>query len=301
MTEELFKICPTVKRIGYRYRTFYIYAVQPLTLKEEKIRNNKIRMVLEKYEIFPFKIAQCGEKIQEFMHTGAKIEAKSSEQCISLRSKTVFKISKGGTLGGFVKTKEGNQQYCLLSKHVTEGFNDVYYVENGNEIIFGVMKPETNNHCEGGLDISAAVLNEQVGEESTKFKDIRGQPLMGRLHGYNVNEEDDICRSGQSVHIHGAVSKPGVGEITMPIVLSGLTSPLIQIEDIAIHSEHFAEKGDSGAVVCVEDPGRRQVHALGMVIGESSSARSRRTYLALPLSKGIKQIEEKTESQLELM
>ncbi|XP_060607769.1 uncharacterized protein LOC132759913 [Ruditapes philippinarum] len=95
MTEEMFKICPTVKRIGYRYRTFYIYAVQPLTLKEEKIRNNKIRMVLEKYEIFPFKIAQCGEKNTRVYAHGAKNRRQNHlKQCISFRSKTVFKIFK---------------------------------------------------------------------------------------------------------------------------------------------------------------------------------------------------------------
>ena len=39
---------------------------------------------------------------------------------------------------------------------------------------------------------------------------------------------------------------------------------------------HFAESIDSGAVMCVEDPERRHVHALGMKIGGASEKDSPR-------------------------
>jgi hypothetical protein len=300
MKDDLFKICPSIKRMGYRYRTFYIYAVKPMRLQDEEIRDNKIRSVLRKYDIFPHEISACNEKIETVMHTGAKIEARS-EPRYSLRSqakqtKCMPQIVKGGTLGSFVKAAGGNKQYCLLSKHVTEHCSKVYYVENSNNIILGTMIPETNGHFHGGLDISAALMKEPVNGESTKFKDTRGHKLNGRLHDYNEEEEDGICRSGQSVHIYGAVSKPGEGVITMPIAHSGLTSPLIQIEDIGRNHGQFAKKGDSGAVVCVEDPEKRHVVALGMVMGVD-----REKYLALPLSKGIQQIEAQTSTRLELM
>jgi hypothetical protein len=296
MKDDLFKVCPTIKRMGYRYRTFYIYAVKPVRLEDEEIRDIKIRSVLRKYDIFPYEISACNEKIETMMHTGAKIEARF-EPCYSLRSQTNnTQLVKGGTLGCFVKAAGGNNKYCLLSKHVTEHCSKVYYVENGNNIILGPMIPETNGHFHRGLDISAALMNEPVNEESTKFKDTREQLINGRLHDYNEEEEDGICSSGQSVHIYGAVSKPGVGVITMPIADSGLTSPLIQIEDIGRNHGQFAKKGDSGAVVCVEDPERRHVVALGMVMGVD-----REKYLALPLSKGIQQIEAQTSTRLELM
>ena len=303
MKADVFKICPTIKRMGFRYRTFHIYAVKPKRQEEEEVRNNKIRSVMNKYEIFPYEIIHCKEEIQKFMRTGAKIEARS-DICYSLRSRTVSRsVVRGGSLGGFVKPKEGNQQYCLLAKHVTEHCSDIFHVENGNNTFLGSIIPQTNRHEYGDLDISAARMNAPVDEESAKFKDTRGTLLKGRLHEYNEEEEDAICRSGQSVHIHGAVTKPGVGKITMPIVHKGLISPLIQVEDInADGAVHFAENGDSGAVMCVEDPERRHVHALGMIIGDVSDEDSpRRKYLALPLSKGIQQIEMQTDSRLELM
>ncbi|XP_060593422.1 uncharacterized protein LOC132747909 [Ruditapes philippinarum] len=307
MKDKLFNICSTIKRIGYRFRTFYIYAVQPIGLEDKEIRNNKIREILKMYGIFHYVIAPCSEKIQELMHTGAEIEARS-ETYISLRSRQVSRpiFTKGGTLGGFVKTDETNQEFCLLSKHVAQYCSDVFYVgdENNESTCIGQILTETNIHQHGSLDISASLMNKPVGEESTKFNDKSGRPLKGRLHEYNEDEEDDICRSGQSVHIYGAVSKPGEGVITMPIAHSGLTSPLIQIEDIGRnHGQNhgqFATKGDSGAVVCVDDPERRHVVALGMVMGVDQNS-SGRKYLALPLSKGIQQIEAQTRTRLELM
>ncbi|XP_060593429.1 uncharacterized protein LOC132747916 [Ruditapes philippinarum] len=305
MKDDLFKICPTIKRMGYRYRTFYIYAVKPVRLEDEAIRDNKIRSVLRKYDIFPYEISACNEKIERMMHTGAKIEARF-EPRYSLRSQTKnTQLVKGGTLGCFVKAAGGNKKYCLLSKHVTEHCSKVYYVENGNNKILGPMIPRTNGRFHGGLDISAATMNEPVNEEAIKFKDRQGQKLKGFLHDYNEEEEDGICRSGQSVHINGAVSKPGVGEITMPIVHDyGLRSPLIQVEDITTNpggAGNFANEGDSGAVMCVEDPEKRHVIALGMVMGRIDHNSSGRKYLALPLSKGVQQIEAQTRTRLELM
>ncbi|XP_045171789.2 uncharacterized protein LOC123533893 [Mercenaria mercenaria] len=299
MRNELFQISPTIKRMGYRYRTFYIYAVKPKCQADEEMRKKQISLVLKRYGIHNFEIAPCAERVTELMHVGAKIEVRPGA-CYSLRTKTACGSNtvKGGTLGCFANMNDGKEQCGLLSKHVSEDCRDVYYVGEGNNAMIGHMVEATNEHQPEGLDISAALLNEHVGEDGKKFRDTRRTLLRGKLHKYN-EEEDEICRSGQPVHIYGAVSDPGKGEITMPCVDSGLSTTLIQVEDEicgdGTEQKPFAVKGDSGAIVCVEDPNRKNIHALSMVIGTPDSKYTkRRTYLTLPLSKGLQQLEDNT-------
>ncbi|XP_053382551.1 uncharacterized protein LOC123540314 isoform X2 [Mercenaria mercenaria] len=306
LCNEVFKISPTIKRMGYRYRTFYIYAVKPKCLADEEKRRKQVCSLLKKYGIYRFEIAPCAENIMGFMHVGAEIEVRSP---YSLRSRAVREPGtvKGGTLGCFVNMNDGEGQCGLLSKHVSEHYSDVYYVGKGNNKFIGHMLESTNKHQPNGLDISAALMNEHISEEGTMFKDTRQALLKGKLYEYIEDKEDAVCSSGQSVYIYGAKSNPGKGEITMPFVDSGLSSTLIQVED-QVRSDgklqgHFAEKGDSGSIVCVEDPHKKVVHAISMVMGSpdfEDSPTTRRTYLTIPLSKGLQQLQNNTGKQFKL-
>ncbi|XP_045182435.2 uncharacterized protein LOC123541103 [Mercenaria mercenaria] len=305
---EVFKISPTIKRMGYRYRTFYIYAVKPKCLADEEMRRKQICSVLKRYGIYRFEIAPCAENITEFMHVGEEIKVISNTP-YSLRPRRVREPGtvKGGTLGCFVSMNDGEGQCGLLSKHVSEHCSDVYYVGKGNNKIIGHMLESTNKHQPNGLDISAALMNEPISEEGTMFKDTRQVLLKGMLYEYIENQEDAVCRSEQSVYIYGAKSNPGKGEITMPFIDNGLSTILIQVEDQVCFDGNrqgrFAEKGDSGAIVCVEDPHRKEVHAVSMVMGTpdlEDSPSARRTYLTIPLSKGLQQLQNDTGKQFKL-
>ncbi|XP_053391634.1 uncharacterized protein LOC128554374 [Mercenaria mercenaria] len=305
MRNEVFKVSPTIKRMGYRYRTFYIYAVKPKSVADEEMRRKRICSVLKRYGIYRFEIAPCAENVMDFMHVGAEIEVRSNTP-YPLRSREPGTV-KGGTLGCFVNMNDGEEQCGLLSKHVSEHCRDVYYVCKGNSKIIGHMLESTNKYQPNGLDISAALMNEPISEEGTMFKDTRQALLKGKLYEYLEDEEDAICSSGQSVYIYGAKSNPGKGEITMPFVDSGLSSTLIQVEDQVCSDGtiqgRFAEKGDSGSIVCVEDPNRKEVHVLSMVMGTpdlDDFPSTRRTYLTIPLSKGLQQLQHNTGKQFKL-
>ncbi|XP_045181510.2 uncharacterized protein LOC123540491 isoform X2 [Mercenaria mercenaria] len=294
LRKSLFALSPSIKRIAYRYNKFYVYAVKERK-EYEMERNQKIRDVLKEHGIDECEIAPCSEHIKELSHVGAKIRAGET---------------KYGTLSCFINIRERRRrrerQGFVLSKHVAQGCTNVY-IANGRRRQLGTILPETNRYEHGSLDIAAAELHEEIRQIDTTFRDSRADPLNGCLHRYTG--ADKIVRTGRKVHIWGANSRPGLGVITAPeVIYDGMKNPLIQVEDKDVtDGMRFAEEGDSGAIVCADDPDKKCVHALAMVVGTptdetgEASANSKREYLTLPLSKGFEQIEKAINGDIELI
>ncbi|XP_045182827.2 uncharacterized protein LOC123541428 [Mercenaria mercenaria] len=293
LRKSLFALSPSIKRIGYRYNKFYVYAVKEMK-EYEMERNQKIKEVLKENGIDECEIAPCSEHIKELVHVGAKIRAGET---------------KYGTLSCFVniqdRRRRRERQGFVLSKHVAQDCTNVY-ISNGRRQL-GTILPETNRYEHGSLDIAAAELHEEIRQIDTKFRDSRADSLNGCLHRYTGT--DKIVRKGRKVHIWGANSRPGLGVITAPeVIYDGMKNPLIQVEDKDLtNGMRFAEEGDSGAIVCADDPDKKCVHALAMVVGtpidktSEESANSKREYLTLPLSKGFEQIEKAINGDIELI
>ncbi|XP_053383494.1 uncharacterized protein LOC128549845 [Mercenaria mercenaria] len=303
--QDLFAISPTIKRMGYRYSKFRIYALEINDEENKTKRNNEIEEVLHRNGIFDYEIAQCTKNVKPLMYVGASVEARS-DTSISVRTRrSSSSVRKRGTLGCFVNLKQGqrrsrSKQCAILARHVAEHCNDLYHVSDGRDRKIGSIIPATCVKEHGSLDIAAAEMHEQPDVDGIRFKDSDRNLLPGRMHEYRGG--DRIIRKGRKVYIWGATSNPGRGIITAPeIIIDGMKDPLIQIEDKDENEgTHFAREGDSGAIVCADDPEEKCVHALAMVVGSSSASQTKREYLTIPLSRGLAQIQDQTGKHVEL-
>ncbi|XP_045182199.2 uncharacterized protein LOC123540937 isoform X2 [Mercenaria mercenaria] len=308
LCQDLFAISPTIKRMGYRYSKFHIYALEINEEENKRKRNNEIDQVLHRNGIFDYEVTQCTDNVKPLMYVGASVEARS-ETSVSVRTrKSSTSVTKRGTLGCFVNLKHRrrrlrSKQCAILARHVAEHCSDLYHVSDDQDRKIASILPATCVNENGSLDIAAAEMHEQLDEDGIRFKDSDRNLLPGRMHEYNG--EDKIIRSGKRVHIWGATSNPGHGVITAPeIIYEGMKDPLIQIEDKdATEETRFARGGDSGAMVCADDPEGNCVHALAVVMGIPANVQAKQTkreYLTIPLSRGLAQIQRQTDKHVEL-
>ncbi|XP_045181513.2 uncharacterized protein LOC123540498 [Mercenaria mercenaria] len=182
----------------------------------------------------------------------------------------------------------------LLSKHVAKCGRELYFEDKRKvcKVLQATLKEEA-----GDLDIAAAELFHKEHVCSSAFRDSTGKLMEGKLHEYEG--EDKLIKEGRKVHIWGASSRPGRGLIEIAEFKTGnknCQQILIQIKD---EDGKFAEPGDSGAIVCVDDPDGTFVHAIGMVIGDGIGQNGR-IYYTLTLSNVLKQLERKTGQKFEL-
>lgn len=247
---------------------------------------------MEKHKVKEFCIT-LQDQLIELMEIGSTIEAEPLE--------------KKGSLGCYADMvgDQTSVTCLLLSKHVAQGCSDIYIVENVKEKIATVIQ-ETTIDEDGSLDIAAAVLEDDVklGINERKLKDSNGD----RLEGSFPERSKKYLQRGRQVHIWGSKSKPGIGVIIdESYFIKGMKASLILIHDYSNGKigRQFAHQGDSGSIICTDDPNDECVYALAMLIGclqnkMDDNPNVKRQYIALLLEDGVKQLERLTERKFKV-
>ncbi|XP_052244843.1 uncharacterized protein LOC127853982 [Dreissena polymorpha] len=202
------------------------------------------------------------------------------------------------TLGGFaVRTYVSNPQdkygacsntkklVALVARHAAR----IDSVESRFEIRVGdkLIGSTDSIHNEPMLDILPIdVYDECVKHCDTRFRTEDGKSMFGTLIGL---EKRDYLTKGTLVHIWGAASSPGLGIIEGIMDVSG--GLLITIQD-RITGCPFANKGDSGAIICALDARGQTLYAIAMLIGtlQSRSSESHSRYVGVLLEESFQKL-----------
>lgn len=190
-----------------------------------------------------------------------------------------------GTLGAFVKTEKHMQALdrlpeCLKSKATIPIPNLVALISNhvavfqpqnklfyNGEHIADILDPSVVQ----GADIAAAQVREQYLDRCQQvFKTQDDQEVKCQL----LENTKDLEKSkGEMVHIWGAKSMPGLGQIVSCNYGLGLGNGNgaqgfhIIIKD-RCNEFRFSQPGDSGSVICKPSKDGKHLYAVGMLIGE---------------------------------
>lgn len=273
---------------GYRFSTLDIYLKDSLTEKERKTTEGQLKSVIERNKIERYEL-RTEHKLMKLSSVGSRVSGKIE--------------GPTATLGGFAKRGKSKVLCLLLARHFAENHTQLFVETNsGKEQIAVVLKP-VNNAERGSMDISAADVTKKLQTKcSTQFKDQYGDSKESSLTEFEENEIDFL--KYLPVHIWGAASSPGLGIIIIPdYYVPGMTGleKLVKIEDrSSIESgpiAHFAQDGDSGSIVCANDPSGEKVHVISMLMGsvhlQSSSPDSQQKdqYLTFRLKDGLNQLQ----------
>ena len=285
MRKSLFEMCPTIKAVGYRFGKMHLYLQKIENTKETKEREQQIDKFMDVHCISDYSTSYVFAELEELMTTGSKIVARNEGP----------NGSKSGTLGCFaVMEAENIKTDCILvSRHVVSDCKNVFLNENSQEKKIGEVIESTTKEEFGSLDIAAAKSVVKIDADARKMKNVDGSPRDGKLDELTEGQATQL--NGRRVYIWGSKTKPGKGVIINSCYfVNGMKAGLVEIKneenDTFANRKPFAVFGDSGAIVCSEDPDDEHVNAHAMLIGSNSET----THLAVPLKEGIEQLEEMT-------
>ncbi|XP_060578875.1 uncharacterized protein LOC132735874 [Ruditapes philippinarum] len=283
--KELFEMCPTIMAVGYRFQKIHLYLEEIKDKNEMGNRKQTIEKFMEKNLIGNYSSSIVYSEMKELMSAGSKVIARNENQ----------NIKKSGSLGCIAEMEAGDSRTdCILvAKHVVLGCSDLFLEENVSERRIASVIESTSKYKYGSLDIAAAEAVVKIENDDRKLKDSVGNLRRGKLIE-NI-EGRHATMSGIKVHVWGSKSQPGKGIITdTNYTIEGMNASLVQIQNEESYPgaevRPFAVEGDSGGIICSDDPDDEHVNAYAMLIGKNLET----TYIALPLDKGIIQLEEQT-------
>ncbi|XP_060564302.1 uncharacterized protein LOC132723571 [Ruditapes philippinarum] len=275
---------------GYRFQILDVYISNKLTGEQRHIAEVQVQTIAEKHGIMEYKIRLEQKVITEF----AEYEVGST---------LTSRHDRSATLGGFALKGERKDLSLLVARHFADDGRPVYVCdENGKKCVFAhIMPTNTEDERYATLDIAAGlVLQRERTKCLTMFKDHLGTPLASNLSSFE-NEADIEWLKGLPVHIWGASSSPGLGKIIIPDFYVEGMKRLVKIEDRhPVDKEEivpFSKEGDSGAIVCADDPDGEKVHVVSMVSGSSNYEEKQQNpdikgeYLSIRLKDGLMQLE----------
>ena len=296
---------------GYRCDKLHVYVRENSDMDKEKVRSD-IKKVLGEFHITDFEMITSKET-RHFKRVGARI-----------------RVARKGTLGGFAwmhdKSYSGKvdgeaqrKQLCaLLSKHVVNGANEVYWIPSEQDepiqigSIIQAYDPNAGQPETPAVDVAAArILADQQQTCERQFKNSRREPSRCQLYDF----ADPDYLKGQRVHIFGASTRLGTGTITelehFPRTAEeGLQYVVIEdmepIEDDGGVIERFCQQGDSGAVICADTPDDEYVYVISMLIGSINYNEVERNpdlrgkYIGFRMTDGLRKLEEETSNLFSL-
>ncbi|XP_060553744.1 uncharacterized protein LOC132714843 [Ruditapes philippinarum] len=280
--QELQELSNSITSCGYRYSTLHVNVNVKTTSDDLK---HSIGHVMEKHNITKYSVVPS--VIQEFstcnVGQGVRVEYVKNEFYT-------------GTLGGFAYTSSGESKrdWAILSRHFAKSSFDrkLYVAKQENMYIGEIMKEvkddETNKEY---LDIAAASLDDNISSDKTYVTE-KNESVQGKLFSYDAKKL--MCLP---VHIKGAKTELGLGTISVPEQIAvqndNLDENYIIVEDRE-EGNAFCQEGDSGAIVCAENPDKygEEVHLISMVMGENMSKKG--SYTTVRLDKGLDQLKSLT-------
>lgn len=213
--------------------------------------------------------------------SGKSIRVKKNPEQINAGDVLANDKHSYGTLGCFVKGKMSGtnsvnytyQMYALSCAHVfPEGCDDL--IEVGRTDVkfdhFGIISHDLTLLKEHIYDIAAIVVEDNIKEKcNINLKNCDGFEGWGSiLHEGNLNEliGMEVFKWGSMSYLtHGlivSIDYQTVGVETLDHEYNILIETLPKLSDT-----DFSTKGDSGTVVCYEDPIEEKVVALSMING----------------------------------
>ncbi|XP_053390980.1 uncharacterized protein LOC128553818 [Mercenaria mercenaria] len=298
ISQELFQREKSVKGCGFRLKSFHVDIEELPTKEEHNDRERRIRDFLCARNINNVKFNFVSPKLAKYSYVGAKVGFKCGS------------IMQTGTLGCFAKHSRCNKSdlCALFSKHVAQGCSEKILIRDEDQqfTTFGTLLSDT--FVDGGHDIAAAKVNSNhLSSCDMGFKNDEGEKAPGEL--YNIGDTTNL--QGHPIHLWGAKSKPGIGKITVQHYhFAQDTDTFIEVQDgcIALGKADavLAERGDSGAIVCMNESNGEKVKIISMLIGSTNETVSqedpkvKRKYLTLPLSSGLQTLENRTHGKFQL-
>ncbi|XP_052760682.1 uncharacterized protein LOC128203341 [Mya arenaria] len=209
-----------------------------------------------------------------------------------------------GSLACFAREASGHV-YALFSKHVAE-FNTNKLFIDGEDV--GKLLP-TDKHT---LDIAAAQIHESYEKKCRfMFQTEQGQEKKSTLYDCS---KDSNSLSGKRVHLHGAMTSPGLGKVSIEklYVLDGNYEGVLFEDRKSGTNQPFCVRGDSGAMVLTYCSKDDELKVIGMIIGEQvknhikTCARpmypdgkaeaclvTHKSYVGFKMTDGLKELEER--------
>ncbi|XP_053382530.1 uncharacterized protein LOC128549573 isoform X3 [Mercenaria mercenaria] len=294
VSQMLFTKDKSVKGCGYRLKSFHVDVEELPTPEENSDREKRIQKMLSNYGITDIRFNFVSPSLDQYNYVGANIAAKCETG------------TKMGSLGCFaIHEKDNESSLCaLFSKHVAQGCSPEIYVKDKDQKLesFGILLSDT--YVDGGHDIAAARINSQcISSCDKQFKNMKEEKVPAELH--IVDDRDNTLLQGQTIHLWGAHSKPGIGKINIPdFHYPDSTESYIEVQDGSIAKGKpnavLAEPGDSGAIVCIDESNGKKVRVISMLMGSTNDTvaqkdpKVKRKYLTLPLSSGLQTLEQRT-------
>ncbi|XP_060575080.1 uncharacterized protein LOC132732626 [Ruditapes philippinarum] len=297
LKEDLKNESSSIRSCGYRGCTLVIFVDEDCDPQNLKTRLKKC--LLKKHKIASFSVEPLN--IKEFCKVGSKAEAIFGDG----------KTRRSGTLGGFGYaiscSGNGSKTIGLVSRHVVtigdSSATSVFINSDGNttEASVDIDNSFADQH-EIVLDIASISFMNDTSEFETTYKTSENRSAIGVLTTYTTEQ-----MKGLPVQICGACTPLGRGTVTMPKIEgvrdSCMDENFIFVEDDITEgqgNEVFCKELDSGAIVCTDDQDNPdKVQLISMVIGGDLNGTGK--YATLKLKEGIKQVEEETDSTVELL
>jgi hypothetical protein len=299
LKKDLHNISPFIRSCGYRGCTLVIFVDKDCD--PQNLKTSLKNLLLRDHNIVSFSVEPLN--IKEFCKVGSE-------------GKAIFGngIPRYGTLGGFGYSKscggKGSKTIGLVSRHVFNIGNCpatcalIHSEGKTTEASVDIDESFADNH-EIVLDIAAISFKEDKSKFDTTYKTSENKSAKGVLTTYTTEQ-----MKGLPVQICGAWTPLGRGTVTMPKIEGVrdrcMDENFIFVEDDITEGtegkekEVFCKELDSGAIVCTDDQDNSDnVQLISMVIGESIKKKG--SYATLKLKEGINQVEEETNSTIELL
>lgn len=281
---EVLKV-KNVVGVGESFGEVCVYVDKESCKEEQENAQSAVSAILDK----KVKFRLTAKEMHYFNHVGASV------------GRTLL-----GTLGCFAFMNKSD--FCALtSAHVLKGNqNDSKTVlvgrdERGEDIYGYYTDKCINPEIEPRFDISALKIDEKQRHLfDYHLKDASGKPAQPcELFHFKTAESIPYL-----VHIWGAVSSPGLGEICANAYSCDVGRNLIRIRDRSGRCI-FSAEGDSGAIICAM---RREggMFVMAMLMGKHKEIKERKElvetedYIALELEPGIEFLERVLECGISL-
>lgn len=159
-----------------------------------------------------------------------------------------------GTLGCFVTMARSSDLYFITANHVLNPTCSVDLLPENQEIGRSFLTTP---------DVTVGIVKDIIyGQCNVKLRNSGGGEVNARF--FSITKRNQVGFCGRKVYIRGATTSPGFGKITCPWVRLRNGVTYMKIKDWG--NNPFAEKGDSGSIVCIED-GPHNVKALALFVG----------------------------------
>lgn len=250
--------------------TFHVY-IDEFSHDIEVVKN-KVLQTMRKESIPSCKLHTARLSLKEYSYIGAKIGR-----------------SRCGSLGCFARKDddENNVSICaIVSKHVAVGSEDNHMylgtTNNGNDIYGHIVRPL------GKLDIASVAIKETDKIYlDTKFKDERGKAL-DNCEIFDFQNKNYVLPD--CVHLWGAESKPGCGEIIVENFRLSYQPKLILFRNRADETTPLCKHGDSGAAIVGWGGGNKHF-AVAILMGELViKTDGTKVYCAVELQAGLQEL-----------